>query len=66
MTDNELSSHIASCGYLMEQAYARYEESSCFTDRAEADRWRLMMEDAIRGRSAAQVTRMEVSKGLAA
>lgn len=65
LQDAELERHIASCGYLMLEAYKRYEQSHCFSDKGEADRWMLLMNEAIKGRSAAQVTRMEQERGLA-
>ena len=42
MNADELERHIKDCGTLMQQAYARYEVSSCFSDRGDADRcnWR--------------------------
>lgn len=64
MSDEEREKHIASCGYLMEDAWRRYCETGCFSHRGEADRWRLLMEEAIRGRSAAQVARLERERGL--
>lgn len=63
MSDEERERHIASCGVLMLQAYSRYEETSCLTDRAEADRWRLLQIEAIKGRSVAQICRMEEARG---
>lgn len=62
---DELERHVASCGYLMLLAFARYEETSDFGDLGEAHRWRLLMEDAIKSRSAATVARMERERGLA-
>ncbi len=64
LTAAELELHIASCGYLMLEAYKRYEASGCFGDRGEADRWKVLMEEAIKSRSAAQVARMEAARGL--
>jgi hypothetical protein len=65
LTDDERERHIASTGYLMLAAYQRYEESHCLGDLGEAHRWRGLMEDAIKGRSAAQVARLESARGLA-
>jgi hypothetical protein len=65
MTDKELETHIASCSYLMLQAYKRYEQTGCFADRGESDRWRVLMQAAIQSRSAAKVAQMEAARGLA-
>jgi hypothetical protein len=65
LSDDERESHIRDCAWLMEDAMRRWHESGCFSHRGDADRWRLLMEEAIRGRSAAQVTRMEAERGLA-
>ena len=59
MTDDELEAHIRDCGRLMQQAMAEYEISSCFSDRGEADYWRVRMEKAIASRSQDQIRRME-------
>jgi hypothetical protein len=64
LSDEEREDHIASCTYLMEQAYARYRESGNFADRGEATRWMLMRNEAVKGRSARQVARMEAERGL--
>ena len=66
MNAAELECHIKDCGTLMQQAYARYEVSSCFSDRGEADRWQLAMTRAIASRSPQQVAAMEAERGLAA
>lgn len=60
----EREAHIRDCGRLMEAAMARYAESSDLADLGDAHRWRLAMEQAIKGRSAEQVTRMEKNAGL--
>jgi hypothetical protein len=65
MTDDEREQHIKDCGWLMEDAMRRYCETSDLGYRGEADRWKLLMHEAIRGRSAEQVARMEREKGLA-
>lgn len=65
MSDKERELHIKSCAWLMEDAMRRYYETSCFSHRGEADRWRLLMEEAIKSRSPAQVKRMERERGLA-
>jgi hypothetical protein len=63
LTDTERELHITYCAGQIEDAMARFAVSNCFTDRGEADHWRLQMEQAIRGRSAAQVARMEQERG---
>ena len=50
---------ILLAGRDIETAMARYEATGCFNDRAAADAARLRMEELIRGRSSAQVARME-------
>lgn len=65
LSDAELEAHIESLGALMLAAYARYEQHGCFGDRGEADRYRRERDAAIATRSAAQVHRMEVERGLA-
>lgn len=65
LTDDERERHIHSCAVLMEQAMQRWHDHGDFADRGEADRWRLLMQEAIKGRSAAQVARMERERGLA-
>lgn len=62
---DELEAHIQSCGRLMQEAMARYEESSCFSDRGDADYWRGRMEEAIKARAPETVSAMEVARGLA-
>jgi hypothetical protein len=64
VSDQERELHIKQCAWLMEDAMRRFHESGCFTHRGEASRWRLLMEEAIRGRSPAQVARMEAERGL--
>jgi hypothetical protein len=65
LTDGEREKHIKDCAWLMEDAMRRYYETGCFSHRGEADRWRLLMEEAIRGRSAEVVARMEKERRLA-
>ena len=43
MTPDELEAHIRDCGRLMQQAMDDYEASGCFSDRGEADYWRVRM-----------------------
>jgi hypothetical protein len=64
MLDKHLERHIIDCGRLMQDAYARYEVSGCFSDRGEADGWRLCMESAIASRSPAAVAAMETEASL--
>ena len=59
MTPDELEAHIRDCGRLMQQAMDDYEASGCFSDRGEADHWRVRMEKAIASRSQDQIRRME-------
>lgn len=65
MNADELERHIKDCGYMMADAYARYEVSGCFSDRGAAERWQLAMTRAIASRSPEQVAAMEVERGLA-
>jgi hypothetical protein len=50
MSDRELSQHIKDCAWLMEDAMARYYETGCFSHRGDADRFRLLMEEAMKQR----------------
>ena len=65
MSSDELERHIASCGYLMLEAYGRYEETGCFGDKGEAHRWRLLMQEGIAARNPLSVARLEAARGLA-
>jgi hypothetical protein len=65
MSDNEREAHIRDCAWLMEDAMRRWHETSDFGYRGEADRWRLLMEEAIRGRSPEFVRKLELERGLA-
>lgn len=65
MTDSELERHIQDCGGHMLNAMARWERSSCFSDRGEAAYWWRMQKQAIAMRSPEQVARMEKERGLA-
>lgn len=58
-TAQELELHIRHCGNLMKDAYARYELSGDFSDRGEADYWKVAMERAIEARS------VDAEKGIA-
>ena len=64
-TDDDREQAIVRAGNAMKAAFARYEGSSNFADRGDADRARLIMENLINGRSAAQVARMEQERALA-
>lgn len=64
ISDAELELHIVDAGERMKDAMARYEVSGCFNDLADGHRWRMVMEDAIKARSPAQVARMEAERGL--
>jgi hypothetical protein len=64
MSDEEIEEHVRSCGVLMLQAYARWEQSGCFGDRGEADRWRALMRDGVAARRPQRVARMEAERGL--
>ena len=64
-TDDDREQAIVRAGNAMKAAFARYEGSSNFADLGDAHRARMSMESLIRGRSAAQVARMEQSRGLA-
>jgi len=65
MTDAERESLITFHGFQMQAAYARYEASSNFADRGDADYHMRAMTALVKARSANQVTRMEVERGLA-
>lgn len=65
MTDQEHEKSIAKIGEKMESAYAKWEVTGCFSDRGEADGWRLQMEEAIASRSPEQVAILEAGRGLA-
>lgn len=65
MNDQEREQHIRDCGVQMQRAMLAYQQSGCLSDRGEADRFRLLMEEAIRGRSPEYVARLETERGLA-
>jgi hypothetical protein len=52
--DEKREIHIASLAQLVEGAMARWGVSGCFHARGQADRYRIAMEELIRGRSPAQ------------
>ena len=62
--DDEREQHISDCARLMEAAMARYLESSDLADLGDAHRWRLAMEEAIKGRSAEWVRQAEIERGI--
>lgn len=62
---DELERHIASCGYLMERCMADYEQHGDLGSLGSAHRWRILMEQAIKSRSAETVARMERERRLA-
>lgn len=65
LSDAERELHIKDCAWLMEDAMQRYYETGCFSHRGAADRWRLLMEEAIKGRSPEYVAKLEKDRGLA-
>jgi hypothetical protein len=65
VSDDERELHIKNCGYLMEDAMRRWCETGDFGFRGEADRWRLLMQEAIRARSPEYVAKLERERGLA-
>lgn len=62
--DHEREAHISDCGRLMQAAMQRYAESGDLADLGDAHRWRRLMEEAIKGRSAEWVRRVETERGL--
>lgn len=66
MTDQERELHIVHCGRMMLEAWHRWEESGCFSDRGEADHWLRLQNEAVKARSEAQVASLEDARGLAA
>lgn len=65
MSDEEREAHIRDCAWLMEDAMRRWCETGDFGYRGEADRWRLLMEEAIKARSPEYVAKLERERGLA-
>lgn len=61
---DQLEMHIRHCGNLMKDAMARYELSGDFSDRGDADGWRVAMERAIAARTLAVVGAMEAERGI--
>ena len=66
MNDQEREEAISDMGLLMTSAYARYELTGCFSDKGQADGYRIAMERLIGQRSGHQVQRMELARGLTA
>jgi hypothetical protein len=64
LSDEEREAHIKACGVLMEDAMRRWCETGCFSHRGEADRWKLLMEEAIRSRPPEYVAKLERERGL--
>jgi hypothetical protein len=64
ITDEERELHIRAAGQLMQEAMARWEAEGNFMDRGDAAYWLRIQNEAIKGRSAAQVARMEADRGL--
>ena len=65
MTDTDREAEIARLSAEMEAAYAIWQSDGCFSARGDADRLMRQRDDLVRGRSAAQVARMESERGLA-
>lgn len=65
MTDAELEQHIVDLGWLMLDAYARYESTSDLQYRGEADRYRILQAEAIRARRPGFVASLEAARGMA-
>lgn len=64
MTDTERESEIARLSAEMEAAYALRQSDGCFAAKGRADSLMRQRDDLVRGRSAAQVARMEAERGL--
>jgi hypothetical protein len=65
MTDEEREYAITQAGEALLCAQTKAEQSSCFSDIAARDEARRYFEALIRGRSAAQIHKMELERGLA-
>jgi hypothetical protein len=69
MAESEIDHHIRDCAWLMESAQRRWEAHGCIDAKAERDRWKHLMETAIRerndARTPAQVAEIEQARGLA-
>lgn len=51
MNETEHLEHIRHCQTQAEAAQARYEASSCFSDKGEADYWRIKLAAAVKAQS---------------
>lgn len=61
--ERELEQHIRDCDVLIKEAMARYAESSSLLDVADADRWRLRREEAVRSMSLLRTERTTQQQG---
>ena len=64
MTDTAREAEIARLSAEMEAAYAIWQSDGCFAARGDAARLMRQRDDLVRGRSAEQVARMELERGL--
>ena len=64
MTDTQRESEIARLSAEMEAAYALWQSDGCFAAKGRADSLMRQRDDLVRGRSAEQVARMELERGL--
>lgn len=64
MCDQEREEAIRRAGKAIESHMARYAKTSDLMDRGDADRARLLMQRLIAGRSAEQVAKLELERGL--
>lgn len=65
LTDEDRETAIQQATEAFERAWMRWEGSGCFAARGDAERFMHLRDDLIRGRSAAQVARMEQERGFA-
>lgn len=64
LTDEEREEAIRRAGDLMEKRYGDYERTDDLCDLGDAHRAMLLMQELVRGRSAAQVRKLEIQRGL--
>ncbi len=64
LTNDQREAAIALAGRAIERHMTTYKQTNCFDALGMADRARMSMETLIKGRSAAQVARMEADRGL--
>ena len=64
ISDADRERYIKHCGNRMLACMDEFARRGCFDAAGEAQLWRLRMESAIKGRSAEQVLRMEIQRGL--